>query len=131
MGGNLLRNIIICMQNKLLEEGIYTCLKENYENRIFRVHDIDIIADECEKKDVDILLVEATKYIPYTIKRWLAIMKEIRYKQPICNYVVIVDENSSPEVAKQVQIARSDQLIDAFIYSSVSGDYIRAVIESL
>lgn len=126
-----MRNIVVCIQNKLLEKGVYKCLKGNYENRIFQIDDFDMVAEECIKNDADVLLVEATKYTPYTMKQWLVTIKKIRYKQPICNYVVIVDENSSPEVARQVQIAKSDQLIDAFVYSSVSGEYIRAIVESL
>lgn len=126
-----MRNIVLCLQNKLLKKGIYKYLHENYENLIFIVDDIDIVAEKCKKIDAEVLLVEATKYEPFTMKQWLVIIKEIRQKQPMCNFVVIVDENSSPEIARQIQVAKSDQLIDAFVYSSVSGEYIRAVIESL
>jgi hypothetical protein len=45
--------------------------------------------------------------------------------------VYVVDENSSPELADQVALACSNRLIDAFVYGTVSGEYVTALIGSL
>ena len=50
---------------------------------------------------------------------------------PDCKAVYVVDENSSPELADQVALARYNRLIDAFVYGTVSGEYVTALIGSL
>ena len=44
---------------------------------------------------------------------------------------MLCDENSAPEIAREVANAKKDGLIDAFFYSSVTEKYLTAVLASL
>ena len=44
---------------------------------------------------------------------------------------LVVDEVCEPQLADQVRRAKKDGLIDGFFYSSVSSDYLSAMIDAL
>jgi len=68
---------------------------------------------------------------PHTLDEWNIRVKAIKKNLPDFKVVYVVDENSSPELADQVALARSNRLIDAFIYGTVSGEYVTALVGSL
>jgi hypothetical protein len=50
---------------------------------------------------------------------------------PNCKIVLLCDENSAPDIAREVMIAKKDGLIDAFFYSSVTAKYLIAALSAL
>lgn len=48
-----------------------------------------------------------------------------------CRVALVVDEVCEPQLADQVRRAKKDGLIDGFFYSSVSSDYLSAMIDAL
>ena len=50
---------------------------------------------------------------------------------PGCRVALVVDEVCEPQLADQVRRAKKDGLIDGFFYSSVSSDYLSAMIDAL
>ena len=58
-----------------------------------------------------------------------------RPKEPLrvpgCRVALVVDEVCEPQLADQVRRAKKDGLIDGFFYSSVSSDYLSAMIDAL
>ena len=55
----------------------------------------------------------------------------VRRKIKACKFVLLCDENSDMELAHRVMHARQDQLIDAFLYASVTPAYLAAVLDAL
>jgi hypothetical protein len=78
----------------------------------------------CIASKTDVLLAEVRERPPQTLDEWNIRVKEVKKKLPDCKAVYIVDENSSPDLADRVAQARSNRLIDAFVYGTVSGEFI-------
>ena len=89
------------------------------------------IANECEALSADILLLDVSYTFGTTMETRLNEVKQVREKTPTCKLVMLCDENSAPEIAREVANAKKDGLIDAFFYSSVNEKYLTAVLSSL
>ena len=128
-----MKNIVVCIGNGLLSEAIINMLKNSGEFMPFRVliQEKNNIANECEALSADILLVDVSYTLGTTMETRLNEVKQVREKTPTCKLVMLCDENSAPEIAREVANAKKDGLIDAFFYSSVNEKYLTAVLSSL
>ena len=126
-----MKKIIVSIPNALLAGGVVMYLKKNPDFKIYREDDPSGIEDLCIASKADVLLAEVRERPPHTLDEWSVRVKEIKKKLPDCKVVYVVDENSSPKLADQVALARSNRLIDAFIYGTVSGEYVTALVGSL
>lgn len=126
-----MKNIVVSTPNSLLAGGIVMQLKKNSNFRVYREDDPKGIEDLCMGTDLDVLLVEIRENSPYTLEEWLRRYETIKKRCRYSCFAVIVDENTSPGLAEQVTRARNDLRIDAFLYSSVTGEYLSAVVDSL
>jgi hypothetical protein len=50
---------------------------------------------------------------------------------PNCRAVLLCDENTSPQIAKELIEAKKEGKIDAFYYSSITGKYLIAALYAL
>ena len=126
-----MKKIIVSIPNALLAGGVVMYLKKNPDFKVYREDNPSGIEDLCIASKADVLLAEVRERPPHTLDEWNIRVKEIKKKLPDCKTVYVVDENSSPELADQVALARSNRLIDAFVYGTVSGEYVTALIGSL
>ena len=128
-----MKNIVVCIGNGLLSEAIIKMLKNSGEFKPFRVliqKNINI-ANGCEALSADILLLDVSYASGTTMETRLKEVKQVREKTPTCKLVMLCDENSAPEIAREVANAKKDGLIDAFFYSSVTEKYLTAALASL
>ena len=79
----------------------------------------------------EILLMEVSRLPAYTLESRLKLIECVRRAMPNCKFVLLCDENSDPELARRVKIARQDHKIDAFFYTSVTPGYLTAAVEAL
>ena len=126
-----MKKIIVSIPNALLAGGVVMYLKKNPDFKVYREDDPSGIEDLCIASKADVLLAEVRERSPHTLDEWNIRLNKIKKKLPDCKVVYVVDENSSPELADQVALARSNRLIDAFVYGTVSGEYVTALIGSL
>ena len=126
-----MKKIIVSIPNALLAGGVVMYLKKNPDFKVYREDDPSGIEDLCIASKADVLLAEVRERSPHTLDEWNIRVKAIKKGLPDCKVVYVVDENSSPELADQVALARSNRLIDAFVYGTVSGEYVTALIGSL
>ena len=128
-----MKNIVVSMQNTLLSEAIAHALTETRE---FRVEQIlpgrtgDALS-LCAAMPADILLMEVSRLLAYTLENRLKLIECVRRAMPKCKFVLLCDENSDPELAHRVMIVRQDRLIDAFLYASVTPAYLTAALDAL
>ena len=128
-----MKNIVVSMQNTLLSEAIAHALTETRE---FRVEQIlpgrtgDALS-LCAAMPADILLMEVSRLPAYTLENRLKLIECVRRAMPNCKFVLLCDENSDPELARQVVCARQDRRIDAFLYASVTPAYLVAAMDAL
>ena len=128
-----MKNIVVCIGNGLLSEAIIKMLKNSGEFMPFRVliQKNSNIASDCEALSADILLLDVSYASGTTMETRLNEVKQVREKIPPCKLVMLCDENSAPDIAREVANAKKDGLIDAFFYSSVTEKYLTAALASL
>ena len=127
-----MKNIVVCIGNGLLSEAIIKMLKNSGEFKPFRVliQKNSNIANDCEALSTDILLLDVSYASGTTMETRLNEVKQVREKIPLCKLVMLCDENSAPDIAREVANAKKDGLIDAFFYSSVTEKYLTAALAS-
>ena len=128
-----MKNIVVCIGNGLLSEAIIKMLQNSGEFKPFRVliQKKSTIANDCEALSADILLLDVSYASGTTMETRLKEVKKVREKIPPCKLVMLCDENSAPDIAREVANAKKDGLIDAFFYSSVTEKYLTAALASL
>jgi hypothetical protein len=75
--------------------------------------------------------MEAAYGTGFAMEDCLKEAEELHYLSPGCRVILLCDENSVPEIARQVVYAKMDGLIDDFIYSSVSESYLTALLSAM
>ena len=127
-----MRRVVLDMQNVLFADAVAEALRR-FDS------DFDPVMSECPRKTValcnatlaNVLIMEVTAYTPWSLEKRLKIRDELRKQSPNCKIVLVVDENTEKKLADRVRQAKKDDLIDNFIYGSVSSSYLSAVIDAL
>jgi 23S rRNA G2069 N7-methylase RlmK/C1962 C5-methylase RlmI len=115
--------VVVDMRNRLFGDAISGSL-QHFDSG-FRVYQTEGTAAEdlCVDTHADVLVAEVTAYPPWRLEQRLGL--------PGCQVALVVDEVCEPQLADQVRRAKKDGLIDGFFYSSVSSDYLSAMIDAL
>ena len=79
----------------------------------------------------DLVLMEVSYSSATSVETRLREVKELRKAVPSCKIVFLCDENSAPDIARDVTMAKKDGQIDSFFYSSVTTKYLLAALSSL
>lgn len=127
-----MRRVVLDMQNVLFADAVAEALRR-FDS------DFDPVMSECPGKTValcnatltNIVIMEVTAYTPWSLEERLKIRDELRKQSPNCKIVLVVDENTEKKLADRVRQAKKDDLIDNFIYGSVSSSYLSAIIDAL
>lgn len=129
-----MKKIVVSFANGLLAEAITQMLTDSGEFQPFRfpvgTKKNDIVG-QCEMLSAETLIAEVSYADGTTIDTRIAEVKELRKKLPNCKIAFLCDENSDPEIARQVMLAKRDGRIDAFFYSSVTAKYLLAALTTL
>ena len=128
-----MRECVISMQNTLFSEAVAQALSGTGEFRVEQVlpGKTDDIFSLCRAAQADILLMEVSRLSAYTLESRLSLIDRLSAKIPGCKFALLCDENSDPELARQVVCARQDRRIDAFLYASVTPAYLVAAMDAL
>lgn len=110
--------------NGLMAESIRHILEESGDFRVLPLKEV-------EASVADIVLLEVACNPGFNMDERMSAVKSIRSRNPDARILLICDENSTPELARKVALAKKDGLIDDFIYSSVSESYLTAMLESI
>jgi len=127
-------NIVINIQNGLLAEAITSML---YDSGEFQPYRVDIgnkkngLVDNCEMLSADIVVAEVSYTNATSVEARLREAKELRRRLPSCKIVLLCDENSAPNIARDVALIKKDGYIDNFFYSSVTAKYLLAALSAL
>ena len=128
-----MEKVVVSIHNGLVAEAITKILTDSGEYMPIRVPvggRVDLVA-ECRKHCPDMIISEVAFSWGTSVAVRLKEAKQIRETMPDCKIVFLCDENSVPDMARSVMLAKKDGLIDAFFYSSVTAKYILAAIQSL
>ena len=129
-----MKKTVVSIGNGLLAEAITTMLTDSGEFQPYRVpvgSKKDDVVAHCKMLSADMLIAEVSYASCMSIGTRMSEAKRLRFIYPECQIVLLCDENSSPEIARQVMLAKKDGVIDAFFYSSVTVKYLLAALEAL
>lgn len=120
-----MRKIVVDMQNFLFADALAGAFKNS-------LYDIDVIRTETPRDTVElcklfqpfVLLMEVTGYTPWKLYERLRLRNEVKAACPDCKIALIVDSNTEKQAAKDIRDAKKDGLIDQFLYSSVTAEYL-------
>ena len=127
-----MKTIFLSICNRLMATAITHCINHS---GCFQVHPIAPncpgIAKKCAAASADILLMETACSPGATLDECLNEVRALRSLRPQCRTILLCDENSSPEIARKVAMAKKDGMIDEFVYSSVSESYLTALLHAI
>jgi len=129
-----MKKIVVSIQNGLLAEAITAALNDSGEFQPFRIsvnNKKDQVVGSCEMFSADLVLMEVSYSSVTSVETRLREVKELRKAVPSCKIVFLCDENSAPDIARDVTMAKKDGQIDTFFYSSVTTKYLLAALSSL
>ncbi len=127
----ILRWVIVNMKDYIFADAVAQALQSDKENdlKVEKVYTPNEI--EQYRKIASIVLMEVSGLAPYNLEERLKIRDTLKAANPDCKVVLVVDENSEKETAKQIRQAKKNGIIDQFLYGSVSAAYLSAVIDTL
>ena len=111
-----MRDIIISIRNDFVAEAIIGSLEKAGDFQPYKLlfsRDDEVIR-ECEAVQPEILLSEVAFGRATDLRTRLAEAKAVRANTPNCKIVFLCDENSAPDLAREVMQAKKDGLIDNF-----------------
>ena len=129
-----MERIVVSIQNGLLAEAITAALNDSGEFPPFRISvgsKRDDVVTSCEMFSADLVLMEVSYSSATSVETRLREVKNLRKALPECKIVFLCDENSAPDIAREVTLAKKDGHIDSFFYSSVTTKYLLAALASL
>lgn len=128
-----MRRIIVNMKDYIFADAVAQSLQadKNSDFTVQRVTAPEEIEQYSRLCDPYAVLMEVTGYPPYVLEERLKIRDAVKKINPDCKIVIVVDENSEKEAAKQVRQAKKDGRIDQFIYGSISANYLVALMDTL
>ena len=85
----------------------------------------------CRACRANVLVLEVIRLGIWTLDERLKIRKKAKNFGWDCKILLLVDETADQMLAAEVRQAVKDQLVDNFIYASVSPAYLAGVIDTL
>lgn len=128
-----MRIVIINMRDYIFADAIAQALQADSDSdfTVQKVTSVDEIEQYSKLCDPYAVLMEVTGYLPYTLEERLKVIGAVKTANANCKVILMVDENSEPDIAEQVRKAKKDGQIDQFIYGSVSANYLVALMDTL
>ena len=122
--------IVINTQNFMFADMIKRTL-ESDDFSVTVVEKPERLMQEFNRTAANIVLMEVTGYTPWKIEERIKLRHQIKQIDANCKIAFLVDEKAEPAVAQKVLRAKTDGLIDQFIYTSISASYLLGVIETI
>lgn len=91
----------------------------------------DSTPEWCKMHQPDVLLMEVKAFSPWMFSERMAIRDKVKRSTENCRVVLFVDDESNKNLTEEVQQAKREGLIDAFLFDSVSENYFASVIDSV
>ena len=85
----------------------------------------------CRTCRANVLVMEVIRQGIWKLSERLRLCSAVKQLGWVCKVLLLVDENADELLACEVRQAVKDQLVDNFIYASVSPTYLAGVIDTL
>ena len=127
-----MRRIVLDMNDGLLAEAVEQSLTRcDLDFIVYRSSNPEKTLDLCRVCHANVLVMEVMRQGVWKLSERLKIRNEVKKLGWDCKILLLVDERIDEMLAANVRQAVKDQLVDNFIYASVSPTYLAGVIEML
>ena len=127
-----MKKIVLDMQSRLYAKAIRRLLVQELDNyQVVISKSPNETTKQCKLLQPYALLMEVTGYTPWRLEERLSIRDMVKKDSADCKVILIVDDVSEPELAENVKKAKQSGLIDAFLFTSTTENYLVAVMDSL
>ena len=127
-----MRKIVVDMQSGIFARTIQRMLLQELDDcQVIISEHPDKTVQRCKTFKPYALLMEATGYTPWMLEERLAIRDKVKQNDPDCKIVILVDDQADSELAQKVKDAKREGVIDAFLFGSVTEQYMAAVLDTL
>ena len=122
--------VVLIMHRKAIAQGVMARLQDKEEINIVYEPDYSNAKDSLHNHKAKAALIEAAESGPYDMDYCLALCKELRMQTPECKLLLMCPEQDEQSVRKVVD-AKSDNLIDDFVFYDVTIDYLASKLISI
>lgn len=127
-----MRRIVLDIKGGLLAEAVMQALMaSDPDYMVYRSSKPEETIALCRACQANVLVMEVMRLGIWTLDERLKIRKEAKNFGWDCKVLLLVDETADQMLAAEVRQAVKDQLVDNFIYASVSPAYLAGVIDTL
>ena len=131
-GDDYLKRVVLDMQSVLYAKAIRRILAQDLDE-----YQVDIAktpsetVERCKILHADVLIMEVTPFTPWQLLERMSLQAKVKKELPLCKYILLVDEKIDKEIMDNVKWSKQQNLIDGFLFTSVSESYLAAVVDSM
>jgi len=125
-----LAKVVLAMRQKILQEPMKKKIQEDTGFEVLSVDDLNLVVDVCCGNKADVLLLEVANKFPGHIDEGRKIRDELIKRCPNCK-IIFLCVSKNADIGDRVIELKKEGVIDAFVYSNTSFDYLVAIIKSL
>ena len=127
-----MRRIVLDMKGGLLAEAVMQALSGcDPDFLVYCSSKPEETLALCRNCHANVLVMEVIRQGIWKLSERLRLCSAVRQLGWGCKVLLLVDENADELLAAEVRQAVKDQLVDNFIYASVSPAYLAGVIDTL
>ena len=127
-----MRRIVLDMKGGLLAEAVVQSLSGGEPDfLVYRSSNPEETLALCRSCRANVLVMEVIRQGTWKLSERLRLCSAVKQLGWVCKTLLLVDENADELLASEVRQAVKDQLVDNFIYASVSPTYLAGVIDTL
>lgn len=127
-----MRKVVLDLQSELYAKAVRRILVQDLDG-----YQVDIsknpteTVERCRILQPDVLLMEVTGYTPWMLSERLSVRDEVKRHVPSVKIAFLIDDKAEAALVEEIKKAKQEELIDAFLFTSVSESYLVAVMDSL
>ena len=127
-----MKKIILDIQSNIHAHNMERMLMQEPDDCQVVISELpDSTLEWCKTHQPDVLLMEVKMFSPWMFSERMAIRDKVKRSTENCRIVLFVDDESNKNLTEEVQQAKREGLIDAFLFDSVSENYFASVIDSV
>lgn len=127
-----MKKIVLDLQSNIHAQNMERMLMQELEDcQVVISESPDSTAEWCKTHKPDVLLMDVKAFSPWTFEQRMAIRDKVRRSTEGCRMILFVDDENDLALVDKVRQAKRENLIDAFLFGSVSENYFASVIDSI
>ncbi len=122
--------VVLAMRQKILRKPMKEKIEIDTGFEVVSIDDLNLVPEVCSGKKADVALIEVSNKEPSHIDEGIKIKYEILERNCKCKVIFLCDPKNA-DLGDRVVELKKRGVIDAFIYSDASYDFLVATIKSL